>query len=81
MDSKQFANALCMQHVLRYDLTELQYLKHISSFALDGWLGQKFAAFPHFDDLSPQGPHLYCYDFGGVTLNPLQSLKLFVRYC
>ena len=23
----------------------------------------------------------FCYDFGGVTLNPLQSLKSFVRYC
>ena len=23
----------------------------------------------------------FCYDFGGVTLNPLQSPKLFVRYC
>ena len=23
----------------------------------------------------------FCYDFGGVTPNPLQSLKLFVRYC
>ena len=22
-----------------------------------------------------------CYDFGGVRLNPLQSSKLFVRYC
>lgn len=59
MGSKQFADALRMQHVLRYDLTELQYLNHISSFALDEWLGQKFAAFPSFDDLSPQGPHLY----------------------
>ena len=59
MGSKQFADALRMQHVLRYDLMELQYLKHISSFALDGWFGQKFAAFPRFDDLSPQGPHLY----------------------
>ena len=59
MGSKQFADALRMQHVLRYDLTELQYLNHISSFALGGWLGQKFAAFPPFDDLSSQGPHLY----------------------
>ena len=23
----------------------------------------------------------FCYDFGGVMLNPLQSLRLFVRYC
>ena len=23
----------------------------------------------------------HCYDFGGVRLNPLQSSKLFVRYC
>ena len=23
----------------------------------------------------------YCYDFGGVMLNPLQSLRLFVRCC
>lgn len=59
MGSKQFADALRMQHVLRYDLTELQYLNHISSFALEGWLGQKFAAFPPFNDLSSQGPHLY----------------------
>jgi len=59
MGSKQFADALRMQHILRYDLTELQYLNHISSFALEGWLGRKFAAFPPFDDLSSQGPHLY----------------------
>ena len=59
MGSKQFADALRMQHVLRYDMMELQYLDHIASFALDGWLGQKFLAFPRFDDLSPLGPHLY----------------------
>ena len=23
----------------------------------------------------------FCYDFGGVTLNPLQSPELFIRYC
>jgi len=49
MGSKQFANALRMQHILRYDMMELQYLNHLSSFALNGWLGQKFAAFPRFD--------------------------------
>ena len=36
MGSKQFADALRMQHVLRYDIMELQYLNHIVSFALDG---------------------------------------------
>jgi hypothetical protein len=41
MGSKQFADALRMQHVLRYDMMELQYLNHIASFALDRWLGQK----------------------------------------
>jgi hypothetical protein len=46
MGSKQFADALRMQHILRYDMMELQYLNHLSSFALNGWLGQKFAAFP-----------------------------------
>ena len=59
MGSKQFADALRMQHVLRYDMMELQYLDNIASFALDGWLGQKFPAFPRFDDISPLGPRLY----------------------
>ena len=59
MGSKQFADALRMQHILRYDMMELQYLNHLSSFALNGWLGQKFAAFPRFDDLGPLGPRLY----------------------
>ena len=36
--------------------------------------------------LSSRDPHLFflgspCYDFGGLTPNPLQSLKSFVRYC
>ena len=26
-------------------------------------------------------PIVSCYDFRGVILNPLQSLRLFVRYC
>ena len=59
MGSKQFADALRMQHILQYDMTELQYLNHIASFALDGWVGRKFAAFPCFNDLGPLGPHLY----------------------
>ena len=69
MGSKQFSDALRMQHILRYDIMELQYLDHIAIFALDGWLGQKFPAFPWFDDLSPLGPRLYtphanlCHEF------------------
>jgi hypothetical protein len=59
MGSKQFTDVLHMQHILRYDLLELQYLNHILTFALDGWLGQRFAAFPPFDDISSRGPHLY----------------------
>jgi hypothetical protein len=40
-------------------MMELQYLNHLASFALSGWLGQKFAAFPRFDDCGALGPHLY----------------------
>ena len=31
--------------------------------------------------LSLEAQVTLCYDFGGVELNPLQSSKLFVRYC
>ena len=31
--------------------------------------------------LETSASQVLCYDFGGVTLNPLQSLKSFVRYC
>ena len=57
MGSKQFSDALRVQHLLRHDEQHLQYLQFLAARHLDGWRGEKYEAFLPFDDVSPNGPH------------------------
>jgi hypothetical protein len=59
MGSKQFSDVLRVQHLLRYDKIQLQYLQHISSRPLDLWNGQTYLSFLPFDDRSSRGLHGY----------------------
>jgi hypothetical protein len=63
LGSKQFSDALRVQHRLRYHKLELQYLQHLSSReggTLTAWRGAPcYESFPSFDDRSPKGRHGY----------------------
>ena len=59
LGSKQFSDTIRMQHILRYNMLELQYLEELASRTLDDWLHLKYEAFPRFDDVGPLGPNLY----------------------
>jgi len=59
MGSKQFSDALRVQHLLRHDEQHLQYLQHLAAQALDGYVGKKYDDFLPFDDTSNHGPHGY----------------------
>ncbi|KAJ7587753.1 hypothetical protein C8J56DRAFT_827736, partial [Mycena floridula] len=56
MGSKQFSNALRVQHLQNYDEIHLQYLHYISTqLGISSWRGETFKAFLPFEDSSPQG--------------------------
>lgn len=59
MGSKQFADALRVQHVLSYDNLHLQYLEFLARrrFTLGDWLGKKYESFLPFDDRTSKGRH------------------------
>ena len=61
MGSKQFSDALRVQHLLAHDNLHLQYLNHLAlrKSSLDKWIGEKYEAFLPFDDVSPRGRHGY----------------------
>lgn len=61
MGSKQFSDALRVQHLLKYDELHLQYLDMLARRRLDGWAGQKYEAFLPFDNTSPRGFHGYIF--------------------
>ena len=48
-----------MQHLLQYDMLELQYLKHLATNSLDDCLQHKYHVFPEFNNVSLISPHLY----------------------
>lgn len=57
MGAKQFSDALRVQHLLRYDLIQLQYLRYLSSRKSNGSLaGRIYQTFLPFGDASPNGP-------------------------
>lgn len=59
MGPKRFSDALRVQHLLRYDTLQLQYLEFIAGRALERYLpgSRKYEAFLPFDDASSGGPH------------------------
>jgi len=59
MGSKQFCDALHVQHLLAHDKLQLQYLQHLALHqdGLDHWTGQRYKAFLPFDDVSSHGRH------------------------
>lgn len=62
MGTKQFSDALRVQHLLEYDRLQLQYLEHIAGRvdeSLDKWAGHKYDMFLPFDDNGPTGRHGY----------------------
>ena len=61
MGSKQFSDALRVQHLLAHDNLHLQYLNHLAlrKSSLDSWIGGKYEAFLPFDDVSPRCRHEY----------------------
>lgn len=59
MGPKKFFEALWSHHLLQYDVLQIQYLEFINDHTLDSWIGEKYIAFPPFDDRSPDGPHGY----------------------
>lgn len=61
MGSKQFSDALRVQHLLAYDQLQTQYLEHIllRRNSLDAWTGVSYKSFLPFDDTSPSGRHGY----------------------
>jgi len=60
MGSKQFADALLVQHLLRYDELHLQYVDClVSRKGLAQWRGQKYKSFLPFDNTSDDGLHGY----------------------
>lgn len=57
MGAKQFSDALRVQHLLRYDMIQLQYLRYLSSRKSNGSLaGRIYQTFLPFGDTSPNGP-------------------------
>jgi hypothetical protein len=61
LGSKQFSDALRVQHLLKYDELHLQYLDMLARRRLDGWAGQKYELFLPFDNTSPRGFHGYIF--------------------
>lgn len=59
MGSKQFSDALRVQHLLRYDEIHLQYLDRLACLSLDGWMSRKYEPFLPFDNDTPSGFHGY----------------------
>ncbi|RDB16051.1 hypothetical protein Hypma_003473 [Hypsizygus marmoreus] len=58
MGPKQFADALRVQHLQRYEELHVQYLHElVTRQGLAEWRGKKFIDFLPFDDRSLQGPH------------------------
>jgi hypothetical protein len=57
MGARQFSDALRVQHLLKYDELQLQYLDLLAHRTLDGWSGQKYTAFLPFDNKSSHGLH------------------------
>ncbi|KAF5381364.1 hypothetical protein D9615_008300 [Tricholomella constricta] len=57
MGSKQFSNAIRVQHLQNYDRLHLRYLQNIASRCLlsTRQFLRKFKSFPPFDDRSPDG--------------------------
>ncbi|KAF6763328.1 hypothetical protein DFP72DRAFT_1164252 [Ephemerocybe angulata] len=59
MGANQVSDALRSQHRLRYDMLQVQFLHHLASRRLDGWMERKYHSFPEFEDRSPEGYHGY----------------------
>ncbi|KAF8809043.1 hypothetical protein BYT27DRAFT_7095404 [Phlegmacium glaucopus] len=61
MGAKQFADALRVQQLQKYDELHLQYLHSLAARrrGLSAWQGEKFDDFLPFKDRSPKGPHGY----------------------
>lgn len=61
MGPKKFSDALRAHHLLEYDILQIQYLEFLSDRdrTLDTWMGEKYLAFPPFEDRSPSGFHGY----------------------
>ena len=60
MGPKQFSDALRVQHLLRYDELQLQYLDAlVVRSGLAKWRGENFSLFLPFNDTSPKGFHGY----------------------
>ena len=60
MSTKQFASAVRVQHLLRYDELHLQYLDFlVSNSGLYRWSKRKFKSFRSFTDSSEDGFHGY----------------------
>ncbi|KAF8057979.1 hypothetical protein FPV67DRAFT_1525179 [Lyophyllum atratum] len=58
MGSKQFSNALRVQHLQLHDEIHLQYLHHLASRkTLSEWQGRIYRPFLPFDDLTKDGFH------------------------
>jgi hypothetical protein len=61
MGSKQFSDALRVQHVLTHDNLHLQYLHYLAELHTRGglgtWAGIKYESFLPFDDKGPRGRH------------------------
>ncbi|KAF8867530.1 hypothetical protein CPB84DRAFT_1859325 [Gymnopilus junonius] len=59
LGSKQFSDALRVQHLLAHDHLHLQYVEHLAlcQELLDAWTGEKYEAFLPFDDMSSRGCH------------------------
>ncbi|KAH6901944.1 hypothetical protein BKA70DRAFT_1568128 [Coprinopsis sp. MPI-PUGE-AT-0042] len=61
LGSKQFSDALRVQHRLQHHKLELQYLQHLASreITFSDWSGPLYDTFPAFDDKGPNGRHGY----------------------
>lgn len=58
LGSKQFSNALCIQHLQLHDELHLQYLHHLAPQKdLSVWQGKTFKPFLAFDDETEDGFH------------------------
>jgi hypothetical protein len=57
MGAKRFADALLVQHLLRYDELHLQYLDFLVIRQMDQHMGVKYKSFLPFNDTSPLGFH------------------------
>jgi hypothetical protein len=80
LGSKQFSDTVRMQHILRYDMLELQYLEQLASCTLDNCLQLKDEAFAQSDDVGPMAQifihHRYlCF----VTFMTILLMKIVLK--